>query len=266
MDIIGIQLLLGNSNHEPVPVQSRLQQTGACRILAPSMDTPLHEILGHQFKNNALANQALTHRSYLNEVRGGGLQDYQRLEFLGDAVLGLLLADLLFQRFPGLPEGDLSRMRASLVDQTRLADLATASGISDLMLLGKGAEQEGGRTNPSILADVFEALVGAIFCDAGLAAVQQALTPFYLPFLSELEHRQTLVSDAKSKLQELLAARKQGAPLYTVTDQQGPDHDRLFAVTVTVNGELLGCGYGRSKKAAQQAAAETALQQMTRQV
>jgi ribonuclease-3 len=230
------------------------------------MEQPRGKILGHQFKNTALANQALTHRSYLNEVRRGGLQDYQRLEFLGDAVLGLLLADLLFQRFPGLSEGDLSRMRATLVDQTRLADLASACGLADLILLGKGAEQEGGRTNPSILADVFEALVGAIFCDAGLIAVQQAVTPLYLPLLSELEQLQTLVADAKSKLQELLAARKQGAPQYTVTHQEGPDHDRLFAVTVTVDGQLLGCGYGRTKKAAQQAAAEAALQQMSPQV
>lgn len=225
-----------------------------------------HKILGHWFRDPALASQALTHRSYLNEVRRGGLQDYQRLEFLGDAVLGLLLADLLFQRFSGLPEGDLSRMRASLVDQTRLADLASACGLADLILLGKGAELEGGRTNPSILADVFEALVGAIFCDAGLAAVQQAVTPLYLPLLSDMEQCQTLITDAKSTLQELLAARKQTAPIYTVVDQDGPDHDRRFAVTVTVDGKLLGCGYGRSKKAAQQAAAEVALQQMTQRV
>lgn len=225
-----------------------------------------HKILGHRFRDPALASQALTHRSYLNEARRGGLQDYQRLEFLGDAVLGLLLADLLFQYFPDFPEGDLSRMRASLVDQARLSNLASACGLADLVLLGKGAEQEGGRTNPSILADVFEALVGAIFCDAGLAAVQQSVTPLYLPLLSKLEQQQAVNTDAKSQLQELLAARKQAAPFYTVTDQEGPDHDRCFAVTVTVDGELMGCGYGRSKKAAQQAAAEAALQQLTQQM
>lgn len=217
------------------------------------------QILGHTFHNRSLLHQALTHRSYLNESRRTDQHDYQRLEFLGDAVLGLLLADLLLQHFPLLQEGDLSRMRASLVDQPALASLAAEAGLSSLIHLGKGAEREGGRSNPSILADVFEALLGAIYLDAGFHAVQAVVTALYTPLLNQRAATRSSCNDCKSELQERLAARKQSAPVYTVIDQQGPDHDRQFAVMVAVDGEPLGTGYGRSKKAAQQAAAEAAL-------
>ena len=216
-------------------------------------------LLNHRFGNQTLLQQALTHPSYLNETRQEGAADYQRLEFLGDAVLGLLLADLLYQKFPGLPEGDLSRLRSSLVDQPRLAGLAVEAGIAPLILMGKGAEREGGRTNPSILADVFEALIGAIYCDAGFNAVQQAVMGIYLPLITAIAVDTPPQHDAKSELQEFLAARKQPIPFYNLVAQQGPDHDRLFSVEVVVAGVVLGLGQGRSKKAAQQAAAEAAL-------
>lgn len=215
-------------------------------------------ILGHSFTNRTLLQQALTHPSYLNEARQEGAADYQRLEFLGDAVLGLLLADLLYQQFPDLSEGDLSRLRSSLVDQPRLARLAADAGIAPLILIGKGAEREGGRTNPSILADVFEALIGAIHCDAGFIAVQKVVLQLYGPLVATIA-ADAPQHDAKSELQELLAARKQAAPVYTLVDQQGPDHDRLFSIEVSVDGMALGQGQGRSKKAAQQSAAESAL-------
>jgi len=216
-------------------------------------------LLNHCFSNQALLQQALTHPSYLNETRQEGAADYQRLEFLGDAILGLLLADLLFQQFPTLPEGDLSRLRSSLVDQPRLAGLAADAGIAPLILMGKGAEREGGRTNPSILADVFEALIGAIYCDAGFVAVQDVVKQIYTPLVAAIGADTSAQHDAKSELQEFLAARKQPAPAYSLVDQQGPDHDRLFSVEVSVNGMVLGQGQGRSKKAAQQSAAEAAL-------
>lgn len=215
-------------------------------------------LLNHCFGNQALLQQALTHPSYLNETRQEGAADYQRLEFLGDAVLGLLLADLLYQQFPALPEGDLSRLRSSLVDQPRLAGLAADAGIAPLILMGKGAEREGGRTNPSILADVFEALIGAIYCDAGFVAVQKVVTQIYTPLVAAIG-ADSAQHDAKSELQELLAARKQSTPVYNLVDQQGPDHDRLFSVEVVVDGMVLGQGQGRSKKSAQQSAAEAAL-------
>jgi len=238
--------------------QSYLQPTGASRILL-GMSPLQNLILGHSFTNRTLLQQALTHPSYLNEARQEGAADYQRLEFLGDAVLGLLLADLLYQQFPGLSEGDLSRLRSSLVDQPRLARLAADAGIAPLILMGKGAEREGGRTNPSILADVFEALIGAIHCDAGFTAVQKVVWQLYRPLVATIAADAPAQHDAKSELQELLAARKQAAPVYTLIDQQGPDHDRLFSIEVSVDGMALGQGQGRSKKAAQQSAAESAL-------
>ena len=227
------------------------------------MHTLPEQILGHRFKNPELASQALTHRSHLNEHADKTLkQDYQRLEFLGDAVLGLLLATILLQRFPDMPEGDLSRRRASLVDQPSLARLATEHGLPSLILLGKGAEKEGGRRNPSILADVFEALVGAIYLDAGFVTVQQIVTALYQPQLDRPEPEGSEVYDAKSALQELLAVRKLPAPNYRIVDQHGPDHDRSFVVEVLSGNAVLGTGSGRSKKNAQQNAAVTALAQL----
>ena len=241
--------------------QSYLQPTSASRILQHMSYYP-EPLLNHCFANQTLLQQALTHPSYLNETRQEGAADYQRLEFLGDAVLGLLLADLLYQQFPNLPEGDLSRLRSSLVDQPRLAGLAADAGIAPLILMGKGAEREGGRTNPSILADVFEALIGAIYCDAGFVAVQNLVKQIYTPLVVAIGADTSAQHDAKSELQELLAARKQPTPVYNLVDQQGPDHDRLFSVEVVVDGMVLGQGQGRSKKTAQQSAAEAALNRL----
>ncbi len=221
-----------------------------------------NRILGHTFHDLSLLRQALTHPSYLNEVRDTAGEDYQRLEFLGDAVLGLLLADLLFQRFPGVAEGDLSRMRSSLVDQPRLAELAVAAEIAPLILMGKGAEQEGGRSAPSILSDVFEALIGAIYRDAGFSAVQSVVESTYAPLLSELAANQSVFNDAKSELQERLAAQKRPNPVYAVVSAEGPDHDRHFRVAVMIDSCVVAEGEGRSKKAAQQAAAQAALLQL----
>lgn len=216
-------------------------------------------ILNHSFSNQALLQQALTHPSHLNETRQQGSIDYQRLEFLGDSVLGFMLADLLYQQFPNLLEGDLSRLRSSLVDQPCLAKLAVDNGIASLILMGKGAEQEGGRTNPSILADVFEALIGAIYYDAGFPVVQKVVKQIYAPLVAAVALDTPAQHDAKSELQELLAARKQNAPVYNLIEQQGPDHERLFKIEVSVDDMVLGLGQGRSKKAAQQSAAESAL-------
>ena len=224
------------------------------------MESPTQQILGYRFCDQALLRQALTHPSYLNEARMPECSDYQRLEFLGDAVLGMLLADLLLQRFPALPEGDLSRLRSTLVDQPRLAALAADAGIAPMILMGKGAEREGGRTNPSILADVFEALIGAIYQEAGLAVVKDLVAQLYEPLLADRAGATALLHDAKSALQEYLAARKQSFPVYTVVADEGPAHHRFFRVAVAVDGCTVAEGEGRSKKAAQQAAACAALQ------
>lgn len=222
------------------------------------MPCNVSEVLGYTFCDVSLLQQALTHSSYLNEVRTGG-SDYQRLEFLGDAVLGLLMADILLQRFPGFSEGELSRLRSSLVDQPRLAELAATAGLGDLANLGKGTVREGGRTKPSILADLFEACLGAIYLDGGFHAAQRVVRQVYQSLLDDFAAAVVNLNDAKSELQEWLAARKQPAPVYAVIADQGPDHDRLFRIHVKVCEEVVGEGEGRSKKAAQQAAAQAAL-------
>lgn len=218
-------------------------------------------ILGYTFQNTSLLRQALTHPSFVNESRESGLSDYQRLEFLGDAVLSLCLADLLSQQYPQLSEGDLSRLRASLVDQPRLADLASELGIARHILLGRGEEQDGGRDKPSILSDVLEALVGAIYRDAGFAAVQSVVHEIYTPLLTRAMTDAPL-NDPKSELQEWLAARHRAVPTYDLIAEDGPAHDRCFTVSVNLHGERIATGEGRSKKAAQQAAARVALQQL----
>lgn len=218
-------------------------------------------ILGYTFHNPHLLRQALTHPSFVNESRESGLADYQRLEFLGDAVLSLCLADLLLQQHPDLPEGDLSRLRASLVDQPRLAELATQIEIPARILLGRGEEQDGGRQKPSILSDVLEAILGAIYRDGGFDAVKAVVAQLYAPLLKQSQPGAQL-GDAKSLLQEWLAARHRPMPTYELIAEEGPAHGRHFTFAVSVDGERIATGEGRSKKAAQQAAARTALERL----
>lgn len=216
-------------------------------------------ILGYSFLNNDLLRQALTHPSFVNESRQQDLQDYQCLEFLGDAVLSLCLADLLSQRFIELPEGDLSRLRASLVDQPRLAQIASEQDIARHILLGRGEEQDGGRDKPSILSDVLEALLGAIYRDGGFTAVYAVVKEVYTPLLDQAMTN-AAPNDPKSELQEWLAAQHRAVPTYELIAEEGPAHDRRFTVSVNLNGERIAVGEGRSKKAAQQEAAKAALQ------
>lgn len=213
----------------------------------------------YHFKDQQLQKQALTHPSYINEADQGRSGHYQRLEFLGDALLGLLLAEQLYQRYPELPEGELSRLRSTLVDQDSLAKLARQHDLASLIKLGKGAEQEGGRHNPSILSDVFEAMVAAVYLDAGFSTVKALVGEIYHPLLVASDQNPEKWIDAKSRLQELMAVQKQPAPIYHLLEQSGPEHDRIFVMQVKVGDKILGCGQGRSKKAAQQAAAKEAL-------
>lgn len=216
-------------------------------------------LLDYRFKDQQLQQQALTHPSYINEADQGRSGHYQRLEFLGDALLGLLLAELLYQRYPELPEGELSRLRSTLVDQDCLAKLARQHGLAPMIKLGKGAEQEGGRDNPSILSDIFEAMVAAVYLDAGFNTVKTLVEEIYHPLLAASDHNPEKWIDAKSRLQELMAVQKQPAPTYQLIEQSGPEHGRIFVMQVKVGDKILGCGQGRSKKSAQQAAAKEAL-------
>lgn len=225
------------------------------------MDAELRELeekLGYRFRDASLVQRALTHPSHGHEQ--GGTGDYQRLEFLGDAVLGMVLAEELYRRFPAQDEGVLSRIRSQVANQETLAGIARGIGVGEYVRLGRGEEQSAGKEKDSILADVLEALLGALYLDGGLAAARSLVASL---FGGVLAGQASLgINDAKSELQELLSARRMANPQYQLVAESGPPHDRLFRFRVLVDGVVTGEGEGRSKKAAQQAAATEALQRM----
>lgn len=198
---------------------------------------------------------ALTHPSFANEQRGE--PDNQRLEFLGDAVLGLCASELLYQRFPAADEGSLTRLRARLVNADALAAWARGNAIADVLLLGKGAESSGLRASTNVLADAVEALVAAAYLDSGLDAARVACANILEPQLENLDADST--RDPKSELQELVQAQRGDTPRYEVIDSGGPAHDRWFEVSVRVANKELGRGRGKSKRSAEFAAAQAAL-------
>jgi ribonuclease III len=207
--------------------------------------------LGYAFTQPQLLQRALTHRSHSQA-------HYERLEFLGDSVLNCAVAKHLYDIYPDLPEGDLSRLRSKLVNQQTLCTLAQQLELGELLLLGEGERKSAGHRRPSILADAMEALFGAIFLDGGFAAAQQAVLNLYVPYLAQADV-QTLGKDAKTLLQEYLQGRKLALPKYTVIATQGEAHAQLFQVECEIPQlELTTRGEGSSRRAAEQAAAETA--------
>lgn len=198
---------------------------------------------------------ALAHRSYSYESPGAG--NNERLEFLGDAVLGLIVTDMIFAWYPQMAEGDMARLRASAVNTTILADLARSVSLGENLLLGKGEELSGGRNKDSILADSFEAVLGAIYLDCGLETLRSLVERLLSEHIRR-NVRRGVVRDFKTGLQELTAQRSGSLPRYEVSST-GPDHARSFVAKVYVDGELLGLGEGRSKKQAEQAAAQQAM-------
>lgn len=214
--------------------------------------------LGHEFRDRALLEAALTHRSHANEA--GLDQHYERLEFLGDAVLGLIAADWLFRAHPGEAEGELSRLKAAAVSAPALARQAEALGLGAWLRLGIGEERSGGRGKTSLLADSLEALFGALYLDGGLEAARRAIED-YLAADPALRADGRSV-DAKTALQELVQGRGWPLPTYEVIAAIGPDHAKHFTVDVRLRGELTGRGEGRSKKEAQQQAAAAALERL----
>ncbi|MBC8017771.1 MAG: ribonuclease III [Verrucomicrobia bacterium] len=228
-------------------------------MTAPARDQ-LQESLAYHFSDFTHLNLALTHPSFHNEQEHGG-GDYQRLEFLGDAILGMLLAEMLYSRFPAADEGELSRTRAQLAEQSTLAGIARERGIGAYIRVGRGEEQSAGRDKDSILCDVLEALIAAVYLDGGLEAARRVVAAL---FDELLDAPQGLMAsrDAKSELQELLSARGLSAPEYQLVDESGPPHDRQFHFLVLIEGRVAGQGQGRSKKIAQQAAATRALERL----
>ncbi len=218
----------------------------------------LEKRIKYRFRNTTLLYEALTHRSALNEHAGRSARDNERLEFLGDAVLGLMVASLLLERFPHKREGDLSKLRASLVGEAPLARLARSLGLGNFIVMGKGERLTGGVDRTSLLADTFEALLAAIYLDGGVGAATGFVTEFFSPLLPDVVSC-TVGSDFKTALQELAQARFGTVPEYRLVAVTGPPHDRRFTLSVFLRDELLGEGIGGSKKDAAQAAAHEAL-------
>lgn len=219
----------------------------------------LQQALGVLFKNTALLEQALVHSSYLNENPGFTLDSNERLEFLGDAVLGLIVAEKLYREFHGSDEGEMTKLRAALVRRDTLARMAGAIRLGEYLYMGKGEEANGGREKPANLAAALEALIAAIFLDQGLAPTRD-FTLELIGTVLEKAVSQSAFVDYKSKLQELLQAKERRAPTYLVIEAAGPDHDRMFTVEVRLGETILGRGSGKSKKAAESAAARSALE------
>ncbi|MBI3040087.1 MAG: ribonuclease III [Chloroflexi bacterium] len=222
----------------------------------------LQQILGVSFNNLSQLEQALVHSSYINENPGFTLTSNERLEFLGDAVLGLVVAEKLYQDFPHLDEGEMTRLRAALVRRDTLARIAGAIGLGEYLYLGKGEEASGGRHKPANLAATLEAVIAAVFLDRGSAIAGDFILRLLDIELEKVVSQDTGV-DYKSELQELIQVRKQQTPAYHVIEATGPDHDKRFTVEVRLGEALLGRGSGKSKKAAETEAARSALEQLS---
>jgi ribonuclease-3 len=216
----------------------------------------LEAVLGHTFRERALLEQALRHTSWCNEQQGPRLEDNERLEFLGDAVLDLVVGHQLMTRFPQLREGELSVTRAQVVSEAGLSEVAAQLGLGTWLKLGKGEEKSGGRTKPSILADAFEAILAAVYLDGGFAAAQDMVARLLAQRIETVEFKGFY--DFKTRLQETSQARLRATPTYRVVQELGPDHDKRFVVAVTIGDDEWARAVGKSKKEAEQMAAAEA--------
>ena len=217
----------------------------------------LEAAIGYKFKNIALLQNALAHSSYANERWHNSLMSNERLEFLGDSILGMCVAEYLYCTFPDRPEGELTRMRADMVCEQTLANVAGRIGLGNHLLLGKGEEQGGGRTRNSILADAVESVIAASFLDGGMSAAKQFIQKF---ILVEVPVKKLHNVDYKTSLQELVQQKKNQVLSYALVGESGPDHDKHFEVEVSLNGKVVGLGSGSSKKRAEQDAARVAIE------
>jgi ribonuclease-3 len=221
--------------------------------------TSLHRTLGYSFRDPGLLQSALVHTSYVNERPGRGLESNERLEFLGDAVLGVVVAHRLYELRPESAEGELTVLRAWLVRQSTLARWARQLALGAHLLLGRGEARGGGRDRPALLSRCFEAVVGAIYLDGGLEAARSVLLPF-IDQEVETGFSPQRVVDAKSRLQQITQARFESTPVYNLVDHSGPGHAPIFVVEVRAGPDVIARGSGHSKRTAQQAAAHAALQ------
>ena len=216
----------------------------------------LESAIGYEFKNQELIHEALSHSSYANEKKKQR-QSNERLEFLGDSVLSVVVSQYLFEHYPELPEGELTRIRAALVCEKSLHKFALKIHLGDYLLLGKGEEHTGGRERPSILADAFEAVIAAVYLDGGLEAARTHILHFIPKNIPE--KRSMLFGDYKTALQEVIQKNPEEKVDYKLIEESGPDHSKTFVVEVCLNSNVIGKGIGKSKKEAEQMAAQEAL-------
>ncbi len=225
----------------------------------------LEHQLGYRFKNIDFLRESLQHSSYVNEQRDPALRDNERLEFLGDAVLDLVITHILMKHFPESREGDLSRMRATIVNESQLSLVAQGLNLGQHLLLGRGEALSNGQEKSSILADALEAVIAAVYLDGGLEAGFEVIERQFSEIISQLGDK-LAVEDFKSRLQELVQVRYRTIPHYEVVAESGPDHDKTFEVSLSIGSFLTTHGTGKSKKAAEQAAAGVALEKLEEEV
>ena len=223
------------------------------------MISDLEKAIGYRFKNISLLQNALAHSSYANERWHNSLLSNERLEFLGDSILGMTVADYLYRTFPDRPEGELTRMRADMVCEKALASVANRIGLGEHLLLGNGEERFGGRGRESILADAVESVIAACYLDGGFESAAGFIRNF---ILCDVPVRQMHNVDYKTNLQELVQRKKDQVLTYRLAGESGPDHDKQFTVEVSLNGAVVGQGIGRSKKKAEQDAARMAIEKL----
>jgi ribonuclease-3 len=214
----------------------------------------LEERIGYTFRDKTLLRTALTHSSYAHERKINKVECNERLEFLGDAVLEQISSDYIYRHHPKMPEGQMSKLRASLVCETALAECAKKIGLGELLFLGRGEEGSGGRTKPSVTSDAYEAVIGAMYLDGGIEPARKFVEREVLS-----QEAMDRVVDAKTALQELAQSRGMRTATYILLEERGPEHDKEFSVAVQIAGEELGRGIGRNKKSAEKAAAAVAL-------
>ena len=219
----------------------------------------LQKTIGYTFGNEELLINALTHSSYAHEHKHPEWCN-ERLEFLGDSILSVVVSDYLFYHYPNTPEGELTRIRAASVCEKALFGFAKEIALGDALLLSRGEQNTGGRTRPSILADAFEALIAAIYLDGGMEPAKAFILKYVTPTLDQ--HRKGAFKDFKTLLQEVIQQNPEDRLTYLLVEESGPDHDKCFKYEVHINSNLVGTGVGRSKKEAEQAAAKEALELM----
>ena len=217
--------------------------------------------IDYKFTNKEILTEALTHSSYANEHKINKVKDNERLEFLGDAILDLVVSEFLYKKHKDLPEGDLSKLRASIVCEAFLLEAAKEIRLGDFLLLGKGEELTGGRERTSVLADAFEAVIAAIYLDGGIEESEKFIHRFIITYMESLSNDKK-IEDYKTHLQEIIQKDSKNPISYVLINEKGPDHDKYFEVEVRHNGYILGSGSGRTKKEAEQQSAYEALQKL----